>query len=104
MGIAVGNIGLPYGDFCALTPGEFGYIYKAYSDERTAQYRDRWERVRMLAAITIQPYAKKGLTPHGLLPFPWDAESMPIRRAETGHVSKEDALRGFEETLRKAEN
>lgn len=101
MGIAVGNIGLPYGDFCALTPGEFGYIYKAYSDERTALYRDSWERVRMLAAITIQPYASKGLTPHSLLPFPWDAEGVPTRSAESGQVSKEDALRRFEEELRK---
>ena len=38
MCIAVGKIGLPYYDFWALTPGELGYIYKAYSNERTARY------------------------------------------------------------------
>lgn len=28
----------------SLTPEEFSHIYKAYSEERTAQYQDRWER------------------------------------------------------------
>ena len=94
-------MGLRYEDFCDLTPDEFTHIYRAYSNEREAQYKDYWERMRMLAAITIQPYAKKGLTPHGLLPFPWDAENRPTRKAPAEHVSKEDALQRFEEVLKK---
>ena len=94
-------MGLRYEDFCDLTPDEFTHIYRAYSNEREAQYKDNWERMRMLAAITIQPYAKKGLTPHGLLPFPWDAENRPTRKAPAEHVSKEDALQRFEEVLKK---
>ena len=63
LGIAVGNIGMPYNDFCAITPEEFGYIYNAYNEQQQEQYKDNWERMRMLAYIGIQPYAKKGLTP-----------------------------------------
>ena len=103
LGIAVGNIGLSYNDFCALTPEEFSHIYKAYSEERTAQYQDSWERMRMLAAITIQPYAKKGLTPHGLLPFPWEKKKPEHTKAAPA-VSKEDALKRFEEVLGKVGN
>ena len=83
-------MGLRYDDFCSLTPEEFSYIYRAYSKDREAQYRDNWERTRMLAAITIQPYAKKGMMPQKLLRFPWDGD----------HVSKEEALKGFEEALK----
>lgn len=100
LGVAVGNIGLRYDDFCDLTPNEFSYIYRAYSEEREAQYRDNWERVRMLASIVIQPYAKKGMTPHKLLALPWDKESSPTRGARVEHVSKEEALQRFEEVLR----
>ncbi len=102
LGVAVGNIGLSFNDFCALTPEEFRHIYKAYSEERTAQYQDGWERMRMLAAITIQPYSKKTITPHGLLSFPWDRRKpVPKPTEATPVVSKEDALRRFEELLGK---
>lgn len=100
LGIAVGDIGLPYSDFCILTPEEFSHIYKAYSEERTAQYQDGWERMRMLATITIQPYAKKGLTPHGLLPFPWEKKKPEYTKVSPA-VSKEDALKRFEKVLEK---
>ena len=96
-------MGLRYGDFCDLTPDEFTHIYRAYSERQEAQYKDNWERMRMLAAIIIQPYAKGKLTPHSLLPFPWDAESRPTRRATAEHVSKEDALQRFEEVLKKVD-
>ncbi len=100
LGVAVGNIGLSFNDFCALTPEEFRHIYKAYSEERTAQYQDGWERMRMLAAITLQPYSKKTITPHGLLPFPWEKKK-PKHTKTAQAVSKEDALRRFEEVLGK---
>lgn len=57
----------------------------------------------MLAAITIQPYAKKGLTPHRLLPFPWEEKKLEPTKAAPA-VSKEDALKRFEEVLGKVEN
>lgn len=54
----------------------------------------------MLAIITILLYAKKGLTPHGLLPFPWEKKNPEITKAATAE-SKEDALKRFEEALGK---
>jgi hypothetical protein len=54
----------------------------------------------MLAAIIIQPYAKKGLTPHRLMPFPWDKKKPEPTRVAPA-VSKEDALKRFEEVLGK---
>ena len=103
LGIAVGNIGMPYNDFCAITPEEFNNIYRAYSEERTTQYQDSWERMRMLATIIIQPYAKKGLTSQKLLSFPWEKKK-PEHTKATPAVSKEDALKRFEEVLGKVGN
>lgn len=102
--MAVGRIGLSYDDFCGLTPGEFGHIYKAYDEERAWQYRDNWERARLVAAHCVLPYSKKGATIHTICPLPWDAGSRPMRKAEAEHVSKEEALRRFEEMSKKAEN
>lgn len=96
-------MGLRYEDFCDLTPDEFTHIYRAYSQEREAQYKDNWERMRMLAAITIQPYAKTHITPHGLLPFPWEKKKPEPTKAAPA-VSKEDALKRFEEVLKKVGN
>ncbi len=89
---------MPYDDFCALTPEEFSHIYKAYSEERTARYQDNWERMRMLGVICVSPYSRKGTTPHRLLPLPWD-RAKPKKAAPA--VPKEDALRRFEEVLKK---
>ncbi len=103
LGIAVGNIGMPYNDFCAITPEEFNHIYRAYSEERTAQYQDSWERMRMLATIIILPYAKNGLTPQKLLSFPWEKKKPESTKAAPA-VSKEDALKRFEKVLGKVGN
>ncbi len=100
MGIAVGDIGLPYSDFCMFTPEEFGSIYKAYAERQETQYRTQWECMRTLAFFTVQPYAKKGLTPHGLLPFPWEKKK-PDHTKIPPAVSKEYALKRFEKVLEK---
>ena len=102
LGIAVGNIGMPYNDFCAITPEEFNHIYRADIEERTAQYQDSWERMRMLATISIQPYAKNALTPQKLLSFPWEKKK-PEHTKVAPAVSKEDALKRFEEVAKKTE-
>ncbi len=99
--MAVGNIRLRYDEFCGLTPDEFTHIYDAYSDEREEQYKDSWNRMRMLASISLQPYSKNHITPHKLLPFPWDNED--VRQAKDApKVSKEEALKRFEEVMKKA--
>lgn len=98
LGIAVGNIGMSYGDFCRLTPEEFSHIYKAYSDKSEGLYRDNWERMRLLACITIQPHVKNKLTPRGLFSFPWDTEV----KVEKSILPKGEAKRRFEAVIRKA--
>lgn len=105
MGIAVGNIGIAYNDFCCLTLDEFSHIYKAYSERLEAQHMDNWERMRMLACICIQPYAKKGLTPRSLLPLPWDNERMPRdAQRKTEIPSKQEAVRRLKEVLEKTKD
>lgn len=66
---------MSYDDFCRCTPEEFESICNAYHAGREAFYRDGWEKVRMLAAITIQPHVKKKITPKTLLPFSWDKKT-----------------------------
>lgn len=38
--------------------------------------RDKWERVRIMSFLMLQPHIdqKKSLTPAQILPFPWDNE------------------------------
>lgn len=93
---------MQYEEFCITTPEEFSYIYGAYDKERTERYQDNWERMRMLAAITLQPYAKKGITPRRLLPLPWD-DRKPMKEKPVT-ISKEEAVRAFETVLEKAGN
>jgi len=98
-------MGLRYEDFCDLTPDEFTHIYRAYSNEREALYKDNWERVRLIAAAAVLPYAKKGETMYSLYPLPWDGniKPEPTRKAPAEHVSKEEALQRFEEVLEKVD-
>ncbi len=72
MGYALGRIGLSYDDFCRLLPEEFEQIGKAYSERCAEENRMEWERMRVLATITIQPHVKGKMTPQKLLPFPWE--------------------------------
>ena len=53
---------------------EFAAVWKAYAEQRDTDFKDRWQRMRMLASITIQPHLAKRhrVTPEKLLPFPWD--------------------------------
>ncbi len=74
--------------------------HRRYSDERTTQYQNNWERMRMLASIVIQPYSKKRITPSGLLPFPWEKQKRKTSSVKRP-VSKEEALKRFEELMKR---
>lgn len=67
---------LSYDDFCRLDFEEFAAVWKAYAEQRDTNYKDEWQRMRLLATIVIQPHLAKGrkVTPEKLLPFPWDHE------------------------------
>lgn len=55
-----------------LTPKECEAVCAAYNETEETNRRDAWERMRLLACISIQPHVKKKLSPKGLLPLPWD--------------------------------
>ena len=74
LGYALGVIGLSYDDFCRLDFEEFDAICRACHSSRESVYREDWERIRLLAAITIQPHLKKKITPQALIPDTWDKQ------------------------------
>jgi hypothetical protein len=57
-----------------------------------SEVRGEWERMRMLAAITIQPHVKGKMTPERLLPFPWEKK----QKEEVPIVGKDEAKARFE--------
>ena len=57
-----------------------------------------WERMRLLATITIQPHVKKRLTPGQLLPLPWDR-----KRPAAPPVSKEQDMERLRKRMKKGD-
>lgn len=62
-------------DFERCTPSEFYSTWRQWHDARERESRGSWERTRVLLLGFIQPYTKRSLTAHELLPLPWDKES-----------------------------
>lgn len=80
-------------DFCSCEHDEFESIVQAWSHGREDAERDAWERMRLQAAITIQPHLKKKITPKQLITLPWDTEK-PKRPASD--ISPEQKRKRFE--------
>lgn len=99
MGIALGRIGLSFDDFCRLDYEEFENICGAWHENAETAYRGEWERVRMLAAISIQPHVKKTVTPKKLLPFPWD-DARKERKVNRPVETAEERLKRFEALMK----
>lgn len=76
-------------DFCALSPDEFTAACQARRREREADTRDAWERMRLLAAIDVQPHVRRRLTPRQLLPLPWDAPRKEEAKPAAPRLTKE---------------
>lgn len=66
-----------------------------------AGYKDDWERMRMLAAIVIQPHLKRKVTPQKLLPFPWEDTAKSVR-CDTRQPTAAESLKRFEELAERA--
>lgn len=83
-----------YDDFCRCEPDEFAAACEAYTRQRQADDREQWDRMRILATISIQPHIRRRITPESLLPFPWDRpkKAKPKRPA----ISKGEQLKRFE--------
>lgn len=72
---------------------EFDAVCKAYMNHEEAAMKDKWERMRLLASIVIQPHVKKRIGAKDLVPLPWDK-----KKDETPIVSKEEAMKEFKRT------
>lgn len=79
-------------DFMVLTPAEAEAVCRAHREAEEQRSRDAWERMRMLASISIQPHVKKKIRPRDLLPFPWEnGRKAQQGRPETETLTKEEA-------------
>lgn len=58
---------------------EFTLANRAWQDLEEQRLRGEWERIRMAAAILIQPHIRRKITPEKLLPLPWDRKKS-VRR------------------------
>jgi len=96
---ALSVIHLAYEDFCRLTPDEFAAVCEAYHDHEETLLHDQWERMRLLATITIQPHVKGKVTPERLLPLPW--EQPKTKKTSPRPVSKEEDRKRFEQLLKR---
>ena len=71
----------------AVSLAEFAQVCRKHRESEEEQERMHWERMRLLAAITIQPQCKKKITPEKLLPLPWDRDAQknnpPKRRVDS---------------------
>ena len=103
LAFALSVVHLAYDDFCRLTPEEFGAVCDAWHENREATLHDEWERMRLLATITIQPHVKGKLSPQRLLPFPWEREKTKKTSLEDRPVTREEDRRRLEALMRRME-
>ena len=96
MGFAMGVVGLRFDDFCNLEQDELTAICDSWNEVYEHKTRDEWERMRMLATISIQPHVRKHMTPKDLLPFPWEEE-----KKKAVIQPKEEARKRFEEVVKR---
>ncbi len=94
-GYGVGVIGLSVDDFLGMDTDEFEAACASFSEHEDMQERERWERMRLLGLMAVQPWSKKKLNAETLLPLPWDKTD---KAHEPEHVtmSKEERRKRME--------
>lgn len=113
-------MGLSVDDFLGMDTDEFDAASKAFGEHEDMLERERWERMRLLGLMTVQPWSKKKLTAEKLLPLPWDKEGSlhssdirdggqdgTLKGAAQNHTGHDGARRGTAEhgvRLSKAEH
>ena len=65
-------MGLSVDDFLGLDTDEFSAAARAFGEHEEELERERWERMRLLGVMPLQPWSKGKLTAEKLLPLPWD--------------------------------
>lgn len=66
---------MPRREFLQLTPEEFSAAAISFYKAEEQRMRDCWEQTRIISFFAVSPHInqrKARLTPHKLLPFPWD--------------------------------
>lgn len=96
--MALGCIGMSRVDFERCTPLEFHEAWRLWAEREQDMEKDRWERMRILAAYFVQPYSKKSVRPKELLPLPWDKTPEDDGREA---VSKEELNRRYAEARKR---
>lgn len=72
LGLAVGNIGMSFDDFCRCSPSEFSAIATSWQKRQEQLNQQQWEQARMLCLCSIQPYNTRKMQPTDVMQFPWD--------------------------------
>ena len=75
-------------DFCRLSPEEFSSVSEAYSHNQEQRVEDSWERMRLQAAITIQPHCKNRIRKEQLVPLPWDKKNNVNQSSRSSRSSR----------------
>lgn len=94
---------LGHDDFCRLTPDEFTAVADAWREHDDLLRREEWERMRLLATITIQPHVRRKLKASELLPFPWEKETQWANRPAAPRMTRTEQLARMEEVMRRLE-
>lgn len=94
-------MGMSLEDFGALTPDEFGTVFTAWAEEREVRSKEEWERMRLLAAATIQPHCSGRITPASLFTFPWDNKTAKPEEGAAPAGKEESHARFLELMARK---
>ena len=102
----MGCMGMGLDDFCRCTPSEFRAAWTAHAEREERLERDGWERVRMLAICSLQPYSQKRLEPADVMPLPWDkgkdGKTAPgARNAADAAMTREELVARYEEAKRR---
>jgi len=77
MRVGLGQLRLSPSCFYDMTLHEFLLAVDGFMMLEENRERQHWERTRWLAAVTLQPHAKKGtrLKPTDIAKFPWDKKA-----------------------------
>lgn len=103
LGVAMGCMHMSLDDFQTLRPAEFIAAADAWQSSQDADVRRSWEIARTVAAILLQPHARRRLTVRGVLQLPWDA---PVATRSSQHapaLTREQQRRRFEEVCGRLE-
>ena len=97
MGFAIGCMRMSLGDFEHLTPDEWRATCQCWHTAREEESRERWEQVRWLGTVTVQPHVRKHLSPRDLLHFSWDEKT----KESSPRMSREEHMKRMAAAIRR---